>query len=146
MSMWNEYLTVEKPDMTYTTKDSGAREDFVTGARRDVQTDKPRFELIPVEALERLAALYARGAQAYGEHNWQKGMPFSRVIASLLRHAFAYLKGDRDEDHLAAVAWNAFALMAYEGWVSSGRLPPAIDDVTPPSVAAIIPDPPPEVY
>ena len=130
---WNEYLNAEKPELSYITKDSGAREDFSTGARRDVQSGKPRFELIPVEALERLATLYARGAEKYGEHNWQRGMPFSRVAASLLRHAYAWLKGDREEDHLAAVAWNAFALMAYEAWVSKGRLPPALDDVTRPT-------------
>src|ERR1700736_4429046 len=98
----------------YVTTDSGEREAFDTGARRDTQTDKPRFDLIPVEPLTRLAALYARGAAKYGEGNYEKGMPFQRVIASLLRHVYAWMDGEQTEDHLAAVAWNAFALMFFE--------------------------------
>jgi hypothetical protein len=111
------------------TKDSGQRQDFDTGARRDVQTGKPRYELIPTRPLTRVAELYARGAEKYGEHNWQKGMPFLRTFGSLLRHAFAYALGDRSEDHLAAVVFNAFALMHYEEEVAAGRLPPELDDM-----------------
>jgi hypothetical protein len=47
----------------FLTKDSGQRQAFDTGAVRDVQDDKPRYELVSVPALTRLAALYARGAQ-----------------------------------------------------------------------------------
>lgn len=100
--------------MTYVTKDSGAREQFNTGMQRDTQDGKPRFDLIPTESLRRLADLYARGAIKYDEWNWAKGQPFSRVYASLYRHMIQWREGDRSEDHLAAVAWNAFALMYYE--------------------------------
>lgn len=117
--------------MTYITKDSGQREDFATGARRDTQEGKPRYDLIPVEALKRLALLYARGAEKYGESNWQKGIPYSRVLASLLRHVYAWVEGDDTEDHLAAVAWNAFALMAYESRVRRGELPSDLADAGP---------------
>lgn len=114
----------------FLTLDSGQREPFTTGAVRDTQEGKPRFELIPVAPLKRLADLYARGALKYGEHNWQKGMPFTRVLASLLRHAYAYIEGERTEDHLAAVAWNAFALMTYEDSISKGKLSADLDDVS----------------
>lgn len=113
----------------YVTLDSGEREDFKTGARRDTQKGKPRYELIPVRPLTRLAELYARGAEKYGDYNWQKGMPFSRVIASLLRHVYSYMMGDRSEDHLAAVAWNAFTLMQYEEYLKTQKLPSEIDDL-----------------
>lgn len=101
-------------DMKFTTLDSGKRDDFATGARRDTQEGKPRYHLIPVGPTRRIADLFTRGAVKYGENNWQKGMPFSRVMDSLLRHVHAYRAGDRTEDHLAAVAVNAMFLMEYE--------------------------------
>lgn len=99
---------------SYIVKDSGEREGFDTGAHRDTQEGKPRYDLIPVEMLERLAMLYARGAEKYDEDNWKKGIPIQRVQASLLRHYFAWVQGDRTEDHLAAVIWNAACIMYYE--------------------------------
>lgn len=94
-------------------KDSGQRQDFETGARRDTQDDKPRYGLIPPYPLYRLAMHYTNGAKKYGENNWTKGMPMSRTWESLERHVQAYKDGDESEDHLAAIAWNAFALMWY---------------------------------
>jgi hypothetical protein len=99
----------------FVTKDSGERQQFATGAKRDTQTGKPRYDLIPPGPLKRLAELMARGAEKYGDGNWTQGMPTSRFMASLLRHAEAYRAGDRDEDHLAAVCFNAFAIMYFEG-------------------------------
>lgn len=98
----------------FVTKDSGKRQEFETGMVRDTQEGKPRYDLIPQEPLERLAMLYMRGAVKYDDNNWKKGQPFSRTYASLLRHIYAWRKGDRDEDHLAAVLWNTMALMWYE--------------------------------
>lgn len=98
----------------FITKDSGERQEFETGMVRDTQTGKPRYDLIPVGPLRRLADLYARGAEKYDDNNWQKGQPYSRAYASLFRHLIAWREGERTEDHLAAVAWNAFTLMWYE--------------------------------
>lgn len=95
----------------YQTKDSGKRHEFGTGARRDTEEGKPRYDLIPPGPMRRLAELYARGAQKYGENNWEKGMPASRHIASLMRHVEQARTGETDEDHWAAIAWNAFAVM-----------------------------------
>jgi hypothetical protein len=94
-------------------KDSGARDEFETGARRDTQDNKPRYGLIPPYPLYRLAMHYTNGANKYGENNWTKGMPMSRTWESLERHVQSYKEGDMSEDHLAAIAWNAFALMWY---------------------------------
>jgi hypothetical protein len=98
----------------FVTKDSGERQTFSTGARRDTQTDKDRYDLIPTHALRRVAGLYARGAEKYDDNNWQKGIPFSRCMASLERHLHQFKQGDIDEDHLAAVVWNALAIMHYQ--------------------------------
>jgi hypothetical protein len=114
--------------MTFETKDSGSREGFSTGARRDVQNDKPRYDLIPPIMLRRLAELYGRGAVKYGENNYQKGMPFTRVYASMFRHMMQYREGDKSEDHLSAVIWNATALMFYEDAIEAGQLPAELND------------------
>lgn len=99
---------------SFITKDSGEREDFTSGARRDTQDGKPRYDLIPPIPLKRLAELYARGAEKYGESNWTKGMPSSRFLASLMRHLEQYRDGETDEDHLAAVVFNAFGIMYFQ--------------------------------
>lgn len=98
----------------FITKDSGKRQEFVTGMVRDTQDGKPRFDLIPTEGLRRVADLYARGAEKYDDNNWKKGQPYSRTYASLFRHLIQWREGDRSEDHLAAVIFNAMALMYYE--------------------------------
>lgn len=107
-----------KDDTRFHTADSGEREEFPTGSVRDTQAGKPRYDLIPTTSLKRLAGLYQRGAEKYGEFNWQKGQPFSRLYASAFRHLIQWADGERDEDHAAAVAWNMFAIMDFE---ESGR-------------------------
>lgn len=105
-----------------------SKETFSTGAQRDTQTDKLRYDLIPLGALEALAKVYTDGAAKYGDDNWQKGMPFKRVYASLLRHIFAWAAGDTSERHMANAAWNCFALLHYEDMVKQGVLPASLDD------------------
>jgi hypothetical protein len=98
----------------FETKDSGKRETWDTGAQRDTEDGKGRYDLIPAGPVHRLAQLYQRGAVKYEDNNWKKGIPTKRFMSSLLRHAFQYLAGDRSEDHLAAVAFNAFGAMYNE--------------------------------
>lgn len=112
----------------FVVKDSGAREEFATGSRRDTQEGKPRFDLLPVEALRRWAAHMARGAEKYGEDNWTLGQPLRRYEASALRHMYAYIAGDQAEDHLAAVMFNVGAIIHHEAAIESGRLPASLDD------------------
>jgi len=98
----------------FITKDSGERQSFESGMVRDTQEGKPRYDLIPVGPLRRVADLYARGAIKYDDNNWMKGQPYSRAYASLFRHVIGWREGDRTEDHLAGVIFNAMALMYYE--------------------------------
>lgn len=79
---------------------------------------KLRYDLIPADALEELAAIYTMGAGKYEDHNWRKGMSWSRVFAALMRHAWAWFRGeDIDPEsglsHLAHAAWNCFTLINY---------------------------------
>lgn len=95
-------------------KDSGQRQQFETGAVRDSETGKGRFDLLPTQLLFRLAQHYERGAVKYDDRNWEKGMSISRCIDSALRHITKYIAGWNDEPHLDAAIWNLAAVMFYE--------------------------------
>jgi hypothetical protein len=95
--------------------DGGERINYGEGkAVREPATGKGRPDLITPWGLERLAKWYELGSLKYADHNWRKGMPFSRYTASMFRHLIAWMKKEDDEDHLAAIAWNAFALMHHQ--------------------------------
>lgn len=99
----------------YITRDSGERQDFDSGARRDISHGKPRYDLIPLVAMRRWAELMGRGAEKYGDKNWELGMPVTRFLESGLRHFYQLLEGDTSEDHAAAVLFNIAAVMHFEG-------------------------------
>jgi hypothetical protein len=98
----------------YTVKDSGDRQQFSSGAVRDLQTGKGRFDLISPIFLFRLAKHTESGAVKYTPRNWEKGIPMSRMIDSAIRHLLKYLMGWRDEDHLVAAAWNIMCMVHFE--------------------------------
>lgn len=110
-------------------RDSGTREEFATGSVRDTREGKGRYDLITPLGLRRLAVHYENGAKKYGDRNWEKGQPVSRFLDSAARHLFAYLAGARDEDHLAAAAWNVMGAMHVEEAAAARRLPPGLLDV-----------------
>ena len=111
------------------TKDSGKKQEFDTGAHRDTQEGKGRYDLIPPAALKRLAGVYQRGADKYGARNWEKGMPIGRCLDSALRHLFQYIEGRRDEDHLGQALWNIAGAIHIEEMVERGVLPPELNDM-----------------
>lgn len=55
---------------------------------------KPSLDLLPPEALEEIAKVLSFGAHKYEPHNWRKGFKWSRLSAALLRHVFAFLRGE----------------------------------------------------
>jgi hypothetical protein len=72
----------------FEVKDSGKRQEFETGAVRDVRDGKGRYDLISPYALKRLAIIYERGALKYGDDNYLKGMPH-RDVECCCHHANA---------------------------------------------------------
>jgi len=116
----------------FVTKDSGARQAFATGSVRDLATGKGRFDLIPTAPLRRLAGLYERGAQKYGDRNWEKGQPLMRYVDSAMRHLNCLVAGEPEEDHASAVAWNMFGYVQTLEGIAAGRLPKELDDRPPP--------------
>jgi hypothetical protein len=63
-----------------------------TGLKYD--TEKLPLDLLDPLALEGLAAVLQFGAKKYASHNWRGGISWSRLIAALLRHSFAILRGE----------------------------------------------------
>ena len=73
---------------------------------------KTRYDLIPSYAQEQYAEVMTFGANKYSDRNWEKGMAWSKVIASLKRHIQAIEMGeDYDQEsgllHSAHVMCNA---------------------------------------
>ena len=190
----------------FQVKDSGERRNFDTGAKRDVDYNKPRFDLIPTTVLQkiiqcrdqfkqpisdridddikaeiwnlglawsitidddfllrliwlvldiiclqekdnllssnpkwyggfhrispktylRLANHYGKGAQKYDAWNWSKGMPLSVFYASLMRHIFAIVQDETEEDHLSAIFFNAACILHFRIIKRDD-----VDDITP---------------
>lgn len=87
--------------------------DAATGGQKGVKLE--RFDLIPAEPLEELARVYGYGSKKYEAHNWAKGYPWGWSFGALMRHAWAFWRGeDRDPEsglhHLAHAAWHCFNL------------------------------------
>lgn len=100
----------------FITKDSGQRLNFDSGMMRDIESDKPRFDLLIADGesydnclLTRWASILTRGAQKYAERNWEKANSveeFKRFKSSAFRHFMQLMHNETDEDHFAAVAFN----------------------------------------
>lgn len=103
-------------------------ETFASGAQRSEK--KPRFDLIPTVALERLAARLQLGAETYSEYQWQKGLPPEDTLNHILAHLLHWRDVWREtgqppaDDDLAAAMWGCMALMWFEaeGKVEWGTL------------------------
>ncbi len=88
--------------------------EYEGGATRSKKVDGLRYDLISPIGLKRLAKRYHVGAEKHGARNWEKGVPKEIVINHMFGHLVKYQEGNAFEDDLAAIAWNAFALMHYE--------------------------------
>ena len=84
---------------------------------------KLRYDLIPPSVLKALAEVYTYGDAKYGEsaggcnRNWEKGLDWTSVIASAVRHIEAFRSGlDFDESgllHIAHAMTNLSFLIEY---------------------------------
>lgn len=80
--------------------------------------NKRRYGLLDVGALSGIVAVLEKGALKYGDRDWEKGMPWTEVNESLLRHLVQYLGGeDFDKEtgllHIDHLATNVHFLQAY---------------------------------
>lgn len=80
--------------------------------------NKPRMDLIPPEALLAMGEMFRHGAEKYSDRNWEKGMDWGRVYASLMRHLTAFWMGedidpDSGKPHLYCALTCAAMLVTY---------------------------------
>ena len=107
--------------MEYNTEDSGERHEYDSGMVRDTTKGKAKFNLLmPIgvryeeQMLTRLAELMTRGAEKYGDRNWEKAdtQDLDRFKESAFRHFMQWFaEADDGEDHASAVMFN---ILAYE--------------------------------
>jgi hypothetical protein len=79
-------------------------------------SNKARYDLIPAGPLHLLALLYTIGGVKYADENWRKGLSFKRLFGALMRHAWAWMRGQSIDPetglhHMVCVAWCAFAIV-----------------------------------
>lgn len=116
----------------------GDRVAYSTGAVRSPDREGERFDLISPVGLRRLAQTCHEGAVKYDDFNWEKGMPIADLLNHAISHIYAYLSGDRSEDHLAHATWNCLgACHSEELWPhlnaklrSEGCAPPDLKSQT----------------
>lgn len=80
---------------------------------------KPRYDLLPVDSMEAVVSVLTMGAEKYSARNWEKGIAFHRPFAAMMRHAWAWWRGESTDpesglSHMAHVACNALFLCSYE--------------------------------
>jgi hypothetical protein len=127
----NEQLE-EKPQLETQfneVKDSGKRHQFATGAVRDIQEGKGMPHLLPSHALKRLSKHFENGAKKYSPNNWRKGILLSAFLDSAFRHWCDARDCLHDEDHMAALMWNAACFMETAEMIKQGKLPKELDDI-----------------
>ena len=55
---------------------------------------KLQWSIVDFDSLEGLVRVLEYGAAKYAPDNWKKGMPVTQVSESLMRHLFAFLRGE----------------------------------------------------
>lgn len=104
---------------------------FATGSQRDNRDGKGRFDLLPPRAMLLLAKLFEKGAENYGDRNWEKGQDLGSYFDSGLRHVFEYMAGHTNEDHLVSAAWNFMAAIETRERIREGILGSDLENIPP---------------
>lgn len=77
------------PDMPIIINDKGGKQ----------SKSEYRFDLVDTKAIFGMCHVLNNGAIKYGDNNWRK-IPTQEHINHALIHLYAYLAGDRQDEHL----------------------------------------------
>lgn len=80
---------------------------------------KARYDLIPIEAEEKVADVLTFGTKKYDAHNWRKGLSYSRLYSASRRHLKAFWQGEKLDPesglpHLAHAIVNELFMLQFE--------------------------------
>jgi hypothetical protein len=97
---------------------SGRNPDYDENKAFRTNENKLRYDLCPAIAQREYAKVWTQGLEKYPAGNWEKGFPFSVVIASAMRHLEAMRLGEMiDEEsgllHSAHLMANAAMLTEF---------------------------------
>ena len=89
-----------------------------TGQATKFDDGKPRWDLLPYDALNAVTRVMMHGAGKYGDRNWLQGGPWGRFYAATFRHLTAWFLGenndpDSGESHIAHACCNILFLLTY---------------------------------
>ncbi len=72
-----------------------------------------RFDLVDGKAMFAMAAVLHEGAEKYGANNWRL-IDIEDHLNHLIMHAYAYLSGDKTDDHLSHILCRAMFAQGVE--------------------------------
>ena len=81
---------------------------------------KPKYALLPFDALEEVVKVLNYGEAKYEARNWEKGMSWDRPFSAAMRHLASWWQKREDIDpesginHLAHACCNILFLLAYQ--------------------------------
>lgn len=94
---------IASPDAPTVTNEKGAKQSHIPVA----------FHLVDGPAMFQMAKVLHEGAEKYGANNW-RGIPIEDHLNHLIMHAYAYLSGDRTDEHLSHIMCRAMFAQAVE--------------------------------
>jgi hypothetical protein len=118
--------------MTVGLEESSGLRVHATGAVRDQRVGKGRMDLLFLgfaNALRVISHHCEKGAEHYGDRNWEHGQSMSWFLDSGGRHLLQWAAGETNEDHLRAAAWNILAALETRERIERGELPEALNDL-----------------
>lgn len=98
------------------------------GLAHHYDTGKPRLELLDPYAMRQVGLVLAFGAKKYpSAKNWMKGLQYTRLLGSTLRHVFAFIGGE-DLDPESGLPHPAHAMCCLMFLLGMTQIHPELDD------------------
>jgi hypothetical protein len=66
----------------------------ITATAKHYDEGKLRYDLLDAGILEDVVAVFTYGSKKYDDNNWRKGMPFTKLFGSIMRHMWLWYRGE----------------------------------------------------
>jgi hypothetical protein len=115
-----EWVKVQDPTPGFEHNITYIEKEYITDTSQGAKFDGGKIGvwMLPTEPLEDIAKVLDFGAKKYAAYNWTNGISYSRIYGSLLRHLFAWWRGeDIDPEsglsHLSHAGCNILFLLQF---------------------------------